>query len=245
MKITPDIPTALPVTVKSQNKSTDPEAIKKVAKDMEALFAYEMIKAMRATTKESAVGGLGNDTYMSMFDMELSKIFAERGMGLQDMLVKGLTATSGLVKTSEPQTLSEEIKTILPGDQRLRISSDFGLRQDPFTGDKKFHHGLDLPAPEGAEVHPVHKGTVLFSGQQGGYGNVVIVDHGDGFVSKYAHNEANLVNAGDAVDPATVIATVGSTGRSTGPHVHFEVLYRGEKVDPRTLLAQADGQRKG
>jgi len=91
----------------------------------------------------------------------------------------------------------------------------------------------------------VKPGTVTFSGEQAGYGNVVIIDHGDGFVSKYAHNAANLVSADDPVSPETVIATVGSTGRSTGPHVHFEVSYQGEKVNPRTLLAQAEERGKG
>jgi murein DD-endopeptidase MepM/ murein hydrolase activator NlpD len=247
MKIMPDRPgAAIPVPLEKTAGKQDPESIKKVAKDMEALFAYEMIKAMRATTDESAKSGLGNDTYMTMFDLELSKLFAARGLGLQDMLTKGLSAASKTDKNgSQPQNLTEEIRTILPEDRNIRISSDFGLRKDPINGDQKFHHGLDIPAPVGTGIHPVKAGTVRFSGEQAGYGNVVIIDHGDGFVSKYAHNETNLVNSGDPVGPATVIATVGSTGRSTGPHVHFEVTYHGEKVDPRTLLAQAEERGKG
>ncbi len=107
----------------------------------------------------------------------------------------------------------------------------------PFSGELKFHHGLDIPAPAGTNVHPVRPGTVLFSGQQRGYGNVVIIDHGDGFTSKYAHNQENLVQEGEKVDSASVIARVGSTGKSTGSHVHFEVAYRGRDVDPGMLLA--------
>ncbi len=245
MKIMPDMQRALPGSLEQIGSKQDPEAIKKVAKDMESLFAYEMIKAMRATTEESSKSGLGNDTYTSMFDMELSKLFAERGLGMQEMLSKGVSAASGAAKSGQTGDLTDELRTILPQDPNIRVSSDFGFRQDPITGDRKFHHGIDIPAPAGTGIHPVKKGTVQFSGEQAGYGNVVIIDHGDGFVSKYAHNEANLVRTGDPVSPATVIATVGSTGRSTGPHVHFEVAYQGEKVDPRTLLAQAEAGKRG
>jgi murein DD-endopeptidase MepM/ murein hydrolase activator NlpD len=251
MKIMPDTQRSLPGPLENIKGRQDPEAVKKAAKEMESLFAYEMIKAMRATTGESAKSGLGNDTYMTMFDMELSKLFAERGLGLQDMFTKGLEAASGASKTGRPQStqslqsMSKELRTILPGDRNVRVSSDFGLRKDPISGDRKFHDGLDIPAPVGTEIHPVKPGTVKFSGEQAGYGNVVIIDHGDGFVSKYAHNAANLVSTGDSVSPATVIATVGSTGRSTGPHVHFEVSYQGEKVHPRALLAQSEERVKG
>jgi murein DD-endopeptidase MepM/ murein hydrolase activator NlpD len=245
MKIMPDMQRTLPRPLENITGKQDPEAVKKVAKEMESLFAYEMIKAMRATTGESAKSGLGNDTYMTMFDLELSKLFAERGLGLQDMLAKGLTAASGTAKVGQPQSMSDELRTILPEDRNIRISSDFGLRKDPISGERKFHHGLDIPAPVGTGIHPVKQGTVQFSGEQAGYGNVVIIDHGDGFVSKYAHNAANLVSTGDPVTSATVIATVGSTGRSTGPHVHFEVAYQGEKVNPRALLAQEEERGKG
>jgi murein DD-endopeptidase MepM/ murein hydrolase activator NlpD len=247
MKIMPDMQRTLPGPLEKIKDKQDPEAIKKVAKEMESLFAYEMIKAMRSTTGESAKSGLGNDTYMTMFDLELSKLFAERGLGLQNMLAKGLTAATGTTKGDQQQhmTITDELRTILPEDRNIRISSDFGLRKDPISGDQKFHHGLDIPAPVGTGIHPVKPGTVRFSGEQAGYGNVVIIDHGDGFESKYAHNAANLVSIGDSVTPATAIATVGSTGRSTGPHVHFEVSYQGEKVDPRVLLAQAEERGKG
>jgi murein DD-endopeptidase MepM/ murein hydrolase activator NlpD len=130
-----------------------------------------------------------------------------------------------------------QIKSLLPDNDRTRVSSDYGIRQDPFTGDLKFHYGLDIPAQEGTPVHPVRKGTVVFSGEQPGYGNVVIIDHGDGFMTKYAHNMSNLVQRGEEVTPGSVIAQVGCTGKSTGSHLHFEVLYKGKHVDPRLLLA--------
>jgi len=230
--------------------SSDPEAIKAVAREMESLFAYEMIKAMREASGQPGEAGLGKDTYMSMFDMELSKIFAQRGLGLQDMFVKQLTATAakagqgnvtrttGARSAEKEPSLTAEIRAILPDDSSRRLSSAYGMRQDPFTGDQKFHHGVDIAAPAGTDIHPVRPGKVVFSGEQPGYGNVVIIDHGDGFSSKYAHNKENTVAVGDSVDRGSIIARVGSTGRATGPHVHFEVQYKGEKVPPETLLAK-------
>jgi len=225
----------------------DPEAVKAVAKEMESLFVYEMLKVMREASGTSSSGSLGSDTYTSMFDMELSKVMAARGLGLADTLVKGISANAG--KTGQlpaPPSPQEQGQTqppmavmqdLLPDVSSPRVSSGYGMRHDPFSGELKFHHGLDIPAPEGTEVHPVRPGTVLFSGQQRGYGNVVIIDHGNGFTSKYAHNQENLVKEGEKVDSATVIAKVGSTGKSTGPHVHFEVTYGGRNVDPGTLVA--------
>jgi murein DD-endopeptidase MepM/ murein hydrolase activator NlpD len=227
----------------------DPAAMKAVAKEMEAMFAYEMIKVMRETIGKSSKATLGGDTYMSMFDLELSKLFADRGLGLQDMFLRGLKnideKTSHSSKVQDKQSvvhkqaddLRSEIKNLLPDSDQARVSSDYGMRHDPFTGDMKFHYGFDIPADEGTSIHPVRKGIVAFSGEQPGYGNIVIIDHGDGFVTKYAHNQKNLVQQGQEVDPGSVIAQVGTTGRSTGSHVHFEVLYKGENVDPRLLLA--------
>jgi murein DD-endopeptidase MepM/ murein hydrolase activator NlpD len=225
----------------------DPEAVKAVAKEMESLFVYEMLKVMREASGTSSSGSLGSDTYTSMFDMELSKVMAERGLGLADTLVKGISANAGQ-KGQAPAPPSQQeqgqkqppmavIQEVLPDVSKPRVSSGYGMRHDPFSGELKFHHGLDIPAPEGTDVHPVRPGTVLFSGQQTGYGNVVIIDHGNGFTSKYAHNQENLVKEGEKVDSATVIAKVGSTGKSTGPHIHFEVAYGGRNVDPGTLVA--------
>jgi murein DD-endopeptidase MepM/ murein hydrolase activator NlpD len=250
MQNIPQVNQNLPRNIEEYRGRNDPEAMKAVAKEMEAMFAYEMIKVMRETVGKSSKESLGGETYMSMFDLEISKLFAERGLGLQDMLLKGLknideknrhaTMTQGTqnIKSEGKKDLLSEIKSLLPDTGSTAISSDYGLRHDPFTGDMKFHYGLDIPASEGTYIHPARKGTVIFSGEQPGYGNVVIIDHKDGFLTKYAHNLSNLVQQGQEVDKGSVIAQVGSTGKSTGSHMHFEVLYNGEHVDPRLLLAQ-------
>jgi len=245
----PDTPDLRRLSLEAAGGNNDPKAIKAVAKEMESLFAFEMIKVMRETTNSSSEGTLGNDTYMSMFDMELSRLFAERGLGLQDMVEKGLTSIADKKNQvslpqqtnqtpSQKQELQSEIKSLLPDIQHARISSGYGMRKDPFTGEHKFHQGVDIPAPAGTDIHAIRGGKVLFSGEQRGYGNVVILDHENGFVTKYAHNQKNLVKEGDEVDAGSVIAQVGSTGKSTGSHIHFEVLYKGQAVSPSMLLAQ-------
>ncbi|HHB12063.1 MAG TPA: hypothetical protein ENK62_02545 [Chromatiales bacterium] len=116
------------------------------------------------------------------------------------------------------------------------ISSPFGKRVDPFTGKSEFHKGLDFAAKVGSEVVAVAGGIVTWAGKRPGYGYLVEIDHGGGFVTRYGHNQKLLVKTGDRVERGQVIGLVGSTGRSTGPHVHFEVLHDGKVVDPRRYL---------
>ncbi len=116
------------------------------------------------------------------------------------------------------------------------ISSSFGLRTDPFSGSKSWHKGVDFAARPGAEVVAVGSGVVTWSGSYEGYGNMVEIDHGEGYVTRYAHNQENRVRVGDLVQRDQVIAALGSTGRSTGPHLHFEVYKNGRAVDPSVYI---------
>lgn len=106
---------------------------------------------------------------------------------------------------------------------RGKITSRVGLRQDPFNGKLRHHGGVDIAVPAGTEVRPIAAGYVSYSGYRGGYGNLVILEHANGAVSLYAHNARNLVAAGHRVQAGEIIALAGSTGRSTGPHLHFEI----------------------
>jgi murein DD-endopeptidase MepM/ murein hydrolase activator NlpD len=111
-----------------------------------------------------------------------------------------------------------------------RITSTTGMRSDPFDGKLRHHNGLDIAAPTGTPVKPVAPGTVMFSGWKNGYGNTVILEHDDGMVTVYAHHAANNVSEGAVVGIDTIIALSGSTGRSTGPHLHFEAWRGGENI---------------
>ncbi|MBT0664367.1 M23 family metallopeptidase [Geobacter pelophilus] len=117
------------------------------------------------------------------------------------------------------------------------ITSTTGYRNDPFDGKLKHHNGMDIAAPSGTPVKPVAPGTVVFSGWRNGYGNSVIIEHDDSMVTIYAHHSSNQVSEGATVDRSTVIALSGSTGRSTGPHLHFEAWRNGENITPTFLPA--------
>jgi murein DD-endopeptidase MepM/ murein hydrolase activator NlpD len=119
------------------------------------------------------------------------------------------------------------------------ISSGFGYRSDPFEGSAAFHAGLDFKAPLGAPVFAAAWGRVAFVGQRSGYGNVVEIDHGNGLLTRYAHMSAFRTRLGQPVRAGEVIGAVGSTGRSTGPHLHFEVRLNGQPVNPRPFLEVA------
>ena len=116
------------------------------------------------------------------------------------------------------------------------MSSRFGRRTDPFHGRIAWHSGVDFAGKRGDDIVSVAAGVVTWSGKRSGYGDMVEVNHGGGFSTRYAHNEANLVKVGDVVKKGQTVAQMGSSGRSTGPHVHFEVYKHGRAVDPATYI---------
>ncbi|MEL0168521.1 MAG: M23 family metallopeptidase [Pseudomonadaceae bacterium] len=117
------------------------------------------------------------------------------------------------------------------------LSSTFGRRTDPITGRLSMHNGLDFAAPRGTPIHALGAGVVTFAGRNGAFGNMVEINHGDGLKSRYAHASALHVSKGDLVQKGQEIAAVGTTGRSTGPHLHLEVYRNGMAVNPARFLA--------
>lgn len=117
------------------------------------------------------------------------------------------------------------------------LSSKFGKRVDPFTGKMEQHKGIDVAGKEGSDVLATGDGVVIWAEERSGYGNLVEIDHGNGIVTRYGHNKALLVAVGDTVRKGQPIALMGSTGRSTGPHVHIEVLRDGKQVNPSKYLS--------
>jgi murein DD-endopeptidase MepM/ murein hydrolase activator NlpD len=120
---------------------------------------------------------------------------------------------------------------------RVPVSSHYGTRRDPFTGRLARHTGLDIPARHGTPILASGGGRVVSAGYKGAYGQTVVIDHGDGLATLYGHASKLLVRPGEVVMPQQKIALVGSTGRSTGPHLHFEVIRSGTRVEPRQYLA--------
>jgi murein DD-endopeptidase MepM/ murein hydrolase activator NlpD len=118
------------------------------------------------------------------------------------------------------------------------ISSYFGRRADPFTGYSAVHKGIDFAGPEGTKVSSVAAGLVTFAGERPGFGQMVEINHGNGLATRYCHNEKLLVRQGDMVRKGQEVSLMGSTGHSTGPHLHFEVLKNGAQVDPLRFIGE-------
>lgn len=160
-------------------------------------------------------------TTLDRFSRELDA--RERQMGvLRDLMVAG--------------ELREEV---MPSGRPIKsgwISSGFGTRTDPFTGHRARHYGIDFAGGLGSQVISVASGVVNYAGLRSGYGKVVEINHGNGYVTRYGHNRRILVSMGERVERGQTIAEMGSTGRSTGPHVHFEVLRNGRIVNPTSYI---------
>ena len=146
---------------------------------------------------------------------------------------EALTALEQYLLTED--TIAASIPTGKPVEEGW-VSSFYGYRVDPFNGKKTFHEGLDIAGRSGSNVLSVADGIVTWVGQRGGYGGLVEVDHGNGYVTRYAHNKTIEVKKGDRVKKGETLALMGSTGRSTGPHVHFEVLRDGQHVNPYNFI---------
>lgn len=142
-----------------------------------------------------------------------------------------------VVEASVTKDISSPVFTNLSKPlKKGRITSPYGYRTNPVTGKYSKHCGLDIGAKEGAEIHAVMSGTVKKSGKESSYGNYLIIDHGNGYRTLYAHCSKLLKKTGEKVEAGEAIALVGHTGRATGPHLHIEVRKNGEKIDPLPFL---------
>ncbi|MDH5777769.1 MAG: M23 family metallopeptidase, partial [Gammaproteobacteria bacterium] len=161
--------------------------------------------------------------------------------------IKSLNELSGQIKDRSQQlsvletmmmTRNLQAEVIPTGRPITRgwLSSYFGIRTDPFTGRRVHHSGVDFAGKEGSDVVSVAAGVVTFSGKRSGYGNLVEINHGNGYFTRYGHNKQNAVKVGQTVKKGEVVAIMGTTGRSTGPHVHFEVMRNGRQVDPKRYI---------
>jgi murein DD-endopeptidase MepM/ murein hydrolase activator NlpD len=234
-----------PTSRKPQDETYDRQ---KVAEEFASLLLFEMLKAMRATVPQSGFftqDSAAKEIYTSLADIEVTRALAKRdSLGLGEFILQGMDkhgrgkeesaklTDSPTSLSSVPSSASASFSPVPSG----RVSSTFGLREDPVNGEERFHKGMDIAAPIGTPVRAVAAGKVVFSGQAGEYGNLVTVEHADGIITRYAHTAENLVSMGEQVAVGQKIALVGSSGRSTGPHLHFEVLKAGNPVNPQPFL---------
>lgn len=221
--------------LKSAAASGDEDGLRKAAEQFEGYFVSLMLKEMRQSGGEEGLfGGTEMETFGGMFDQEIAGRVASKGLGLADMIVRSARASAAY--GVEPMATGDGWTWPLPAGEPGRVSSDFGHRADPLDGSHAEHHGVDLAAPAGTAVLAARGGTVTHAGPRGGYGNLVEIQHADGLVTRYAHQAAVHVSPGETVRAGDSLGTVGSTGRSTGPHLHFEVRQDGVAVDPRSVL---------
>lgn len=195
----------------------------------------------RAQSAESAIRRLGLNPAMMMVADEqaqggpLEALASERDGSLDPRFERMVLSLSRMASLERGL---QEIPQVMPADIRS-ISSGFGYRRDPFNGHAAMHAGLDFRAPYGAPIHAAADGTVSFVGTKSGYGNVVEVSHGNGMITRYAHMSRFASRVGQDVKAGDVIGRIGNSGRSTGPHLHFEVRINGNAVNPRPFLESA------
>jgi murein DD-endopeptidase MepM/ murein hydrolase activator NlpD len=220
----------------------DRAGLREAARQFEGYLVQSMIKEMRKATSsgEGLFGGSAMSTWNDMFDQEIAaRIVEGRGLGLAENLVEGIQArypTRGADVADILGAGRSGWMWPLPADAPGRLTSEFGDRADPLHGAKARHHGLDVAAAEGTAVLAMAAGRVVHAGVLPGYGNVVDLDHGNGIVTRYAHQATLSVRVGDRLGAGDRLGEVGSTGRSTGPHLHVEVRVDGTPVDPLRWL---------
>ncbi|MFB0611849.1 M23 family metallopeptidase [Aurantiacibacter poecillastricola] len=195
----------------------------------------------RAARAEEAIRELGLDPDAVLRSNEMAmggplENLASESDGSMDPRFERLGLS--LARMSALERGLDQIPQVMPADLNS-ISSGYGPRRDPFRGTAAMHRGLDFRAPHGSPIFAAAAGRVRFAGWRSGYGKVVEIDHGAGLVTRYAHMSAFKSKVGDEVLPGAVIGAIGSTGRSTGPHLHFEVRINNQAVNPRPFLETA------
>jgi murein DD-endopeptidase MepM/ murein hydrolase activator NlpD len=221
------------------------DPVRKAARDMEAILLRQML---RSSGVYGGGEGAGASVRADLFVNALADAVERAGgLGLAETLSRAMgaepaspaaaPATAVAPRTGAPTPLFPNglaAGTVTPLAGHL--TSAFGRRIDPFTGAEKEHDGVDVGAPEGSAIRATSAGVVQSAGPRGGYGQAVEIDHGNGLTTLYGHASELLVQEGDVVQAGQEIARVGSTGRSTGPHLHFEVRVGGRPIDPARVL---------
>ena len=230
--------------------------VDEAATQMEAYFLRQILKEMQPDTSNSLMNpGHSGRMFKEMLNEALADSMSKAGgIGLAGMIreqlieaqgarsVAGKSAVSSAFLAASGRSLSSKTRAYGGGTSSLsalplegmgkNTTSNFGKRLDPFTKESRFHSGMDIAAPTGTKVSSTGAGTVIRAGNAGGYGNLVGVDHGGGLETRYAHLHEIHVRVGQKVNAGAELGQVGSTGRSTGPHLHFEVRRDGQALDP-------------
>ncbi len=226
----------LDVADRGRRSSDRPEETRlaKLAGEFESMLLLQMLREMRQSgswkDEEDEKDGFGADTLFDTLDMELaSYITKTQGLGLEKSLVTQVLR--------EPDANDGRSRRSSDRPQDRVETSPFGWRRDPFSGATTYHRGVDLRAAYGEPIGAADAGTVVFAGEQRGYGQTVVVEHAGGVRTRYAHLSSLATEAGADVKAGDTIGRAGKSGRATGTHLHFEVTQNGHHVDPHTFVA--------
>ena len=249
-----------------KGQPVDPKKVAQLAQEFEAMLMLQMVRQMRQSISfdDEKEQGFGNETMTDTFDVEFSRYLAQNGgIGVGKMIQDAIAKQTGAAASSAadgaepaasttPSPLVAAAQAAAVARSRsisdatlsmpldgAKTTSGFGWRNDPLGAGRKFHAGVDLRAAYGTEVAAAAAGEVTFAGDQAGYGTTVVIRHGEGFETRYAHLASTDVQTGDTVQAGQSVGRVGNSGRSTGPHLHFEVRRHGQQVDPTEVTGSS------
>ncbi|WP_164214367.1 M23 family metallopeptidase [Virgibacillus sp. YIM 98842] len=231
------------VQVQSANTALYEEALEvqqtiEEFKDFEARLSELELDLPEDLQDTDGSGGLelpSNESYLEHTE-EVSNNLSEMKKQLPEMVDNFEQTVSALAEYEEQLKF---IPTYFPAEEG-RISSEFGNRSDPFTGQSRFHSGADIAAPLETPIYAAAEGEVILAGRNGGYGETVVIDHGETYETLYAHLNSIDVSVGDRVEKGEEIGGMGTTGRSTGVHLHYEIIRNGEHVNPYLYMTFHD-----
>lgn len=250
VKQVPDPVRAKPVVQVNVGRAIEMDIIAKRLGVLEAetlrinAFGSRIVKMAKLDPEEFAFDDEPSRGGIRDSDEPSGDVYSEGGFGissdelmhaieaLEKQLIDQRNRLEGMVQVLNGRIIDQEVKPDGMPIEKGYVSSKFGFRRDPFTGRKRMHKGIDFAGRMGTPVNTVAGGIVQFVGRKGGYGNVVEIDHSEGVVSRYAHLSSIDVKLDQVVKKGERIAKVGSTGRSTGPHLHLEVLKNGKQQNP-------------
>jgi len=246
--------------VAPERAALERQKVAELAQEFESIMMLQMLRQMRQTMidEEDGEKGLSADTMTDTVNSELARQLSRSGgMGIADSLMRALDqrapagaqdpAQTGVTEIGSPTVVAplglaapylhnHESATPMTGGS-VATTSPYGWRADPFTGAQKHHAGVDLGAAYGTAVPAAAAGRVVSVGEQGAYGTQIVVEHEPGLQTRYAHLSAVNVAVGDRVGQGQEIGRVGQSGRATGPHLHFELIRDGQRVDPTGVMA--------
>jgi len=209
-------------------------------------YKLRLITDLEVERPRTSLYGIGG--FVENNDKVLAKEAEQTNMDMLSLLNKDLSRLDKLARYQEESfnnlkmhlTDKKDLIERTPFRWPVRgfISSNFGPRSDPFTGQQKMHGGLDIVAPSGTPIKAPADGIVTFSSVDPGFGNMLVIDHGYGMITRYAHNDTNLVNEGTRVKRGDIVGTVGTSGRSTGPHLHYEILINDVPISPLKMIIE-------